>query len=176
MATMTESRKLAAILAVGYCRLREACRRRRGAHACAAAGAPQRSDRKREPQTVDDRSIQPEIRAMANSPRNQPVASKLWLSSRATIAALQRAVAGNPLPFHEGQSVGMLNVLRLLEITKYLGLPPSVRTRAIVSVGLSAGPARTNSHAVISGRLPPLRGTRPASCRGREPASSGRSR
>jgi hypothetical protein len=35
---------------------------------------------KREPQTIDDRSIHPEIRAMANSPRNQPVASKLWLS------------------------------------------------------------------------------------------------
>ena len=32
------------------------------------------------------------------------------------VAALQRAVAGNPLPFHEGQSVGMLNVLRLLKI------------------------------------------------------------
>jgi hypothetical protein len=39
---------------------------------------------KREPQTIVDRSIHLEIRAMANSPRNQPVASKLWLSSRAT--------------------------------------------------------------------------------------------
>jgi len=32
---------------------------------------------KREPQTIDDRSIHLEIRAMANSPRNQPVAAKL---------------------------------------------------------------------------------------------------
>jgi hypothetical protein len=29
---------------------------------------------------------------------------------------LQKAIAGNPLPFTEGQSVGMLNVLRLLDI------------------------------------------------------------
>jgi hypothetical protein len=32
------------------------------------------------------------------------------------VEALRKAVAGDPLPFHEGQSLGMLNILRLLDI------------------------------------------------------------
>jgi NgoFVII restriction endonuclease len=32
------------------------------------------------------------------------------------VGALQRTISSNPLPFHEGQSVGMLNILRLLDI------------------------------------------------------------
>jgi hypothetical protein len=52
---------------------------------------------KREPQTIDDRSIHPEIRAMANSPRNQPVASQPAGGTASTVSfgGLKRRCIGD---------------------------------------------------------------------------------